>query len=572
MDDSLGGSVVQSGKTPKQLDIQDPVEFTPITFPVLGYVNDIRFKHGIKFEEYGRFHKYCSKKLYVLRRQLRPSLSKTHRYIHEEFPQSIDDIRYLEILVVRSERLWSHGMDLKSKFQAASTTNTRGKQYYTRKFRKAYRVSMLLEDYCKKFGNNDTYNNAKIYRNYMEGMIQFEQEKFEEAHRCLSAYLTVLEQKSRYAQDPLDSEGYRSQISQINSIIKLCTFHLKIVGKTVLPRQAMQNDDSNADLITIRTLKDGDLALYCRGSFVQIESHLLLQRLLEALNSFDKLLISDKVIANLSSSNDILESIKSEITNKISKEMILNDYEEIMGQFTDCHNDVGSEIMTYINNQEQLRKLEVSILLLKFLLELEKLVVLEILSLNELGSCDTTSSFPNCNEGIRYANMLKQQVSSLIGNTHLGSNFLVPNEIVRSVNALLLGIYNFRQNSLNEGMALIHWIRKRPNMVDEIHQDKSNRILWRTLFLFKALQKTFFVVSNKFYKRSLVIFARNKSDKKTSGEGEYELMSVFNLEKNFVNCKPLLFDLAFINYNPPELATSTAFVKGMRNMFASLWS
>eukprot|EP00375_Theileria_parva_P001822 XP_764497.1 hypothetical protein [Theileria parva strain Muguga] len=341
-----------------------------LNFPVLEYINEIRFKRGIKLEEYGRFRKYCSRKLHKLRKQLRTVPGKSNKYVHEVFPEVLSDNRfvYLEILTLRCERSWSYGMDLKSKCEASTPKNNRGRHYYMRKFRKAYLTSSLLQDYCKKFADNNTISASKLYHSFFEGVLRYEQGNYEEAHSCLTSYSSVVEQKIRTTSGLPSCEWYNSQLIHLSVIIKMCTFHMKVMGKPISTPTLNQKEDSNAELIQVKKTQENYFVVQCKGVDIPLHSQLLPQKILDALNSIDKLSITDSLFTDLCDSTDIPKLVREHISSKYTKEALLKNYEEVTVLLNDCVDDVCSELMVRFKlshliqlntaGQEYLRKLE----------------------------------------------------------------------------------------------------------------------------------------------------------------------------------------------------------------------
>lgn len=135
---------------------------------------------------------------------------------------------------------------------------------------------------------------------------------------------------------------------------------------------------------------------------------------------------------------------------------------------------------------------------MKSLLQVEKHVILEMLCLFDLSYTrmfvdpypflDNQTPLPDSTEGVRYANMLKQQLANLVDDKNFGSVFLAPKEIVRTINAILLSIYCFQREEFNEGMSLINWANSRSLMDINLPKKQKNRLLWRCLISFKTLQ------------------------------------------------------------------------------------
>lgn len=547
-----------------------------LTFTVLDYVNDIRFKHGIRSEEYGRFHSYCSKRLTILRKQLRLTTIKSNKYVREEFPDVITDTRYLEILALMAERSWAYGMLLKSQCETSHTSGPNARHRYVKRFNRALKIAFRMEGLCQQFAEVNSANNARVYRSLMEGIVHLEHKRFQDAFTCLSAYANVMDQRKRFHQDTMAiSEAYASQFSQVNAMIKLCSFHLHAIGSTPAVKPVMRDEDQNAELVSIVPNADGNLEVYCRGSPLQISSQFLLRQLLDAINSTEKLIISDDVLSILLGSSNIGEAIRKEPVEMLELDTLFSSYEEVMMRITECTDTIHSEMMSSIYDQEPFRRLEDIVMLIRTLLEMEKCAIMEIMALYNLyhskdfGEGDVT--LPDCGEAVRYANMLKQQLATVMKDPKIASMFVMQLEATKTVNGMLLGMHKLANGEEDDGMALINWAHMRQGQGDD-HSTKSvTRLIWRNRVCFQIMQKAGQLCSARYYKRSVAIYARKKLASGPENEDKIDALKIFGMEKRLLPCKPIIFDLAYIHNSPPEITENKTIIGGMRNMIASFW-
>lgn len=550
---------------------------TPRTsFSVLDYVNAIRFKHGIKSEEYGRFHAYCSKRLGILRKQLRPFAIKSNKYVKEEFPEVINDARYFEILALRSERAWSHGMLLKSQCETSQTSGSNARHHYVKRFEKARKIAVQMEELCQKFAEVNSINNARVYKSLMEGIVHFENKRYQEAFTCLSAYANVMDQRKRINQDNKAlAEAYASQLGQVNAIIKLCSFHMRVSGTKSTTRPVARDEDQNAELLSIVAEADGHLTLYCRGAPLEISSQFLLQQLLDMINSLGRLIVSDETLSVLLDKEHIGDAIKTDLMGKVTKESLIASYEDVMVLIGECTDTIHSEMMSSIYDQEPFRRLEDAVMFIKNFLEMEKCAIMEIMTLYNLFLSKEQFygdvALPDCGEAIRFAQMLKQQLAIVMKDNKIASLLVMPLEVTKTVNGLLFGMHKIACEEYDDGMALVNWAYARQRKSVGRPEKHLTRLIWRLVVCFQILHRAGYLCSQRYYKRSVAIFARKKFIKDVEATGKPDVCKIFGLEKTLLPCKPIIFDLAYIHNQPPDLSQKTTIIGGVRSMFSSLW-
>ncbi|CDR97417.1 SIGNAL RECOGNITION PARTICLE 68 KDA PROTEIN, putative [Babesia bigemina] len=550
-----------------------------LDFAVLDYVNNTRFKHGIRSDEYGRYHAYCSKRLRILRRQGRTAPIKPNKYVKDEIDEENVDARSLEILTLTAERCWSHAMELKSRCESSQSAGPTERHHYVKRFERAFKTASRLEALCHKFGDTNSINNARVYRNFMEGNVHFEHGRFAEAYASLSSYANVMEQRKRSHQDDrVLQEAYASQLSNVNAAIKLCSFHMRAAGVTAAAKQPAREDDPNAELIAIVPDDSGNLAVYCRGSHVNVTSQFLLQQLLDAINATQKLVVTEDVLTRLVNAADVDAALKGELFDAFGTDALLSSYEEIMMPISEVIDAIHSEMMSSIDNQEPLRQVEGVVAYVKTLLEMEKCALVQVMTLHtmfhEHGKVDKNSGLPDCGEALRFTHMLKQHIATLMGDSKMGQIFLMPQEVTKTVNGLLLGMHKLATGEHNDGMALMNWANNRLQQQIEHPKKQQTLLIWRTLVCFQLLHNTARLCAARFYKRTVAIYARHTlqlADKEDDGEAPLDFAAVFGLEKRPLPAKPILLDLAYIHYQPPQMGKKTSFIGNVKSMFNSFW-
>ncbi|GBE58572.1 signal recognition particle 68 kDa protein [Babesia ovata] len=561
-------------------------------FAVLDYVNSIRFKHGIRSDDYGRYHAYCSKRLRILRRQGRKTLIKPNKYVKDEIDEENVNARSLEILTLTAERCWSHAMELKSQCESSQTSGPTERHHYVKRFERAFKTASRLEALCHKFGDMNSINNARVYRNFMEGNVHFEHKRFADAYASLSSYANVMEQRKRSHQDDrVLQEAYASQLSNVNAVIKLCSFHMRASGVTSTAKQPAREDDPNAELISIVSDDSGNLAVYCRGSHVNVTSQFLLQQLMDAINATQKLVVTEEVLTRLVNAGDVDAALKAELIDAFGTEALLSSYEDIMMPISEVIDAIHSEMMSSMDNQEALRQVEGEyqsqlpktqcsagvVTYVKTLLEMEKCALVQVMTLHtifhENGTVDKNSGLPDCGEALRFAHMLKQHITTLMGDSKMGQIFRMPQEVTKTVNGLLLGMHKLAAGEHNDGMALMNWANTRLQQHIEHPKKQQTLLIWRTLVCFQLLQKTAQLCAARFYKRTVAIYARHvlQLNDKDKGDETLDYMAIFGMEKRLLPSRPILLDLAYIHHQPPQVGKKKSFIGNVKSMFNSFW-
>ncbi|EDO08506.1 signal recognition particle subunit SRP68 [Babesia bovis T2Bo] len=556
-------------------EVDDLGSSVTLNFTVLDYINEIRFKHGMRIEEYSRYHGYCSKRLCNLRRQLRMGPIRSNKYVRLEFPETVSDVRYLEILALCAERSWAYGMVLKSQCEASHTPRPNLRHRSLKRFDKALTMSTLLEAACQSFAEANSVNNARVYRSFMEGVVHFERKRYTEAFASLSLYANVMDQRHRNKQDRITAEGYSSQLNQVNAMIKMCSFHIRSAGVKFGGKPVLHQEDDDAELLSVVSDPDGNLNLYCRGALMEIQSPFLFEQIHDVISAFDKLVITDTVLSNLNASTNLDNDIHSELVVKFPSDALLASYEEISTLVSECVDTVHSEMMSSMESQDLLRRIEGVLHIIKTLLEMEKCILMGIIALHAVYRQNKSSSgcryLPDCGEPLRFAHILKQHLGTLMNESNLQSTFHIALEATRSVNGMLMGIYKLYTGEYADGMSLLKWSMTRLERGIKQVDHSNTRLVNRCMLLFQIFHRTGLLCIRKYYKRCVAIYMRHKLGENPDIVDTMGVDKVFDLTKRMLPCKPILFDLAHIHNNPPTIGSKSGIIGGVKNIIRSFW-
>ncbi|KAK2196309.1 bifunctional Signal recognition particle subunit SRP68/Signal recognition particle subunit SRP68 [Babesia duncani] len=531
--------------------------------PVLDFINEKRQRHGIKTEEYGRYHKYCSKRLGILRKQLRPANIKMYKYSKEPYPTLVTDVRHFEILLFLVERCWAHAMYLKLKYEHSSCSNKHGHRYFIRKFLRAWQLSRRLLKACEDFGNCNTCNNAKIYENYIHGVYQLECGDFQGAHSNLTTFASILNQKQRSS----TSNDYTLQLSHLNSLIKYCTIHLRAKGGQItLQSHSMdiEPSESNLNLLVLERTSDGNLTAHYNGQNLQIESQILLDQIHKVLGQVDRLIPTKEHLAIA------LQAEIHKLLGSVDLESILELYDEILIGFSTAMDSIQHEQMAQAQEQMQLQRLHYAVATLRHYVEIEKQTLVLLHFLFRVSSNDSAQA-PNCAEGLRHARILKQQLSSLSKDPACSSTLQIPIEIAKMANALIVGIgyLGCGVKQYPKALALISWSHSRDFLQLDINPLDPSLVRWRCLAMFNLLRLVTSVLSSRMHKRAMALFARSTMEPSIALNPEQDMLTRMGVVHQALPCKSLVFDLGFMEHGPPSLTTGA--LRGVKDMFASFF-
>ncbi|KAN0040038.1 hypothetical protein ACTA71_011922 [Dictyostelium dimigraforme] len=195
---------------------------------VLNFSQTSQIQFGLRLQDYKKYRQYCSKRIQRLRSQLRKQYGKKNYVnkivIGEETEKQINDARYLQIALLKSERAWSYAMDLKAQFE--KDNDSRIGFHMNRRFGKASRNSTQLYEICKLVADQYTIIEAHAYSSWMASSLSLVKLDFKKALEEINISKTIYEKLSEQG-DHSQKELYQKRIEETEPIIRFCLYNLK---------------------------------------------------------------------------------------------------------------------------------------------------------------------------------------------------------------------------------------------------------------------------------------------------------------------------------------------------------
>lgn len=114
-------------------------------------------QNGLRHNDYGRYHQYCCRRMFRLRKglQFTQSARQNKKYVYAEKPVTTELVqqnpKYLQILIFKCESAWAYGMQMKQhataltggkagatgESMAQRTNPSRLRVHYLKRFRSA---------------------------------------------------------------------------------------------------------------------------------------------------------------------------------------------------------------------------------------------------------------------------------------------------------------------------------------------------------------------------------------------------------------------------------------------------
>ncbi|CCF75495.2 signal recognition particle subunit SRP68 [Babesia microti strain RI] len=565
-----------------------------LNYPLLNHMCILRFRHGLKDEEYSCYKNYATKRMFKLRKQLNLKNSTSHgsnksKYQQITMPEAINDVRYLTIVLLQAERSWIYAMLLKTDYASKSYTKHTDKHRYLKRFKKSNVFARTLVSLCQNFGNEDTQTHSMIYQTYINSIVEFEKGNYVISKKGFWIFKTHLEQIRRSGVDDEMNNALKLQIDNLQKLLRTCGFHthgeIKQLSTAEIFSQNMEQSCENDFKFHISD--DGAIKVSFKQKILPINSQGILSQLNEVIQaSTTNTILPDSILSTVSNDSfgfEILDYIKSTTTDTLLKH-----YQEVVDQLSDSIDSIRREsLMCDIGLQDSYNKLEVWPNEVMKFIQIEKNLLLILKSLNELINRITKSKIPTCGEGIRFASIIKQELTVfLIGDyTKWKDNFLIPNEIIRNVNALCLSLDYANNDKFPECISLLEWVNGRDHFLINVQKVSHSLAIWRLLVLFNILQNISKSLTNRIYLRMLSIYSIKQmeandigiinfvnntisEDSKNKNGINYD---VFDIGKTLMPINPILIDAARSKLEVPQFALISNANKGIRGILSSFW-
>eukprot|EP01125_Pyxidicula_operculata_P001558 TRINITY_DN11410_c0_g1_i1.p1 TRINITY_DN11410_c0_g1~~TRINITY_DN11410_c0_g1_i1.p1 ORF type:complete len:568 (-),score=148.50 TRINITY_DN11410_c0_g1_i1:91-1794(-) len=311
----------------------------PASLEVLKTIRKAQLTNGLRHGDYARYKSYCTRRI----QRIRKSLKFLHgsRYHKKEIdPQNVTDPRFLELVLMMSERAWSHAMQLKD-----DTENYRAKFHAFRRLGKAAKHASLLMALANKLADDRTKLECDSYSSFLTGSVLLEDEKWAEACKNFIRAKTVYEELAKVG-TPEQQELYLERVGDIEPTIRYCQFSLTQAGQnheSVVKMMSEADRDSGHSLDLLKGKIDNVLADIRKKEA---------QTMNEVVWKTEKIPIRNETLRlAILSANDV--SYELDQVSSADVEQKLQIYDKLFIQYNDAIKAVTNEITTLKSSKKQ---------------------------------------------------------------------------------------------------------------------------------------------------------------------------------------------------------------------------
>ncbi|CRG93795.1 conserved Plasmodium protein, unknown function [Plasmodium gallinaceum] len=410
-------------------------------------------------------------------------------------------------------------------------------------------------------------------------------------------------------------EMYDYFLSVINSYERICVYNIKKanIGNS---NDKLEEDDFTDDINTISEHNNGtiykklDIQLLDNITIINVKN--IQFQLQEHNNNIIKIksiiddiktVIEDEIITALNVDHnlkDISKNAKSifNFLNDYDINFIINNYGNIFSKYFDCLSIVHDELIKSTNENNKLSNkdklmdkiwntLENYFLSEKLYIDIERTLLVLMKNLFHIYNHDDSKNFtfrnkktfgeiidsmPLLHEGIRYADILKQNTDELknIENNDIFINIL---QIIKNVKSLCLAFYYALTNKNAEAHVLFDLIKTRNYIYIKINNiEIPNKSLLRVAILFNRLQDLVSLMNEKYYFRHLSIYALQVKNKSIINKNLFYVdNSLFQPKMKEISLSPLQIDMIDMCRDSPLINQVNQKPSGFRGLFRSFW-
>ncbi|XP_068119844.1 signal recognition particle subunit SRP68 [Hyperolius riggenbachi] len=190
---------------------------------ILQIIKESQQQHGMRHGDFQRYRGYCSRRLRRLRKTLGFKMGNRHKFTGKKVTvEMLSDNRYLLLILIDAERAWSYAMQLKME----ANTEPRKRFHLLSRLRKAVKHAEELERLCDSDRvDAKTKLEAQAYCAYLNGMLHFEQQHWDEAMKAFNKCKTIYE-KLASALPEEQAVLYNQRVEEISPNIRYCAYNI----------------------------------------------------------------------------------------------------------------------------------------------------------------------------------------------------------------------------------------------------------------------------------------------------------------------------------------------------------
>jgi signal recognition particle subunit SRP68 len=219
-------------------------------------VKSAQNQNGLRHNDYGRYHKYCIRKIYRVKKSLRftstsggagGANSKKQQFVKRVVTaeDAKRNPKHLHLLVFKSEANWAYAMQMRQIISGGATAASQAKAatdqdlhrmanrnpnrlkfHAIKRLQKAYQTAQQFLAVARE--SLDAYSQVEVeaYVAQISAQYQMDIKDYKSAFDNLLKSKIIYEKISQY-KDTLEAIIYKEKIGQLDTLIRLCSFNLK---------------------------------------------------------------------------------------------------------------------------------------------------------------------------------------------------------------------------------------------------------------------------------------------------------------------------------------------------------
>ena len=223
------------------------------------FTRNLQSQNGLRHSDYHRYRRFCTRKLHRLRSSLKIPNGR-HRFKKAVFPETIDSVRFLQILVLQAERAWAHGITLKSEYSMGEAKAPgRIRHRYMRKYFRAARASKEAKHLAERFCDEQTVLEASAYHLWLLALALTENGQYEEALTAITECASNYDELVKQSLDvilPGSSKAFRHRITDLEPIERVCKYKLRLTQPVITERMDETSPKSGDDFESVYEMSD----------------------------------------------------------------------------------------------------------------------------------------------------------------------------------------------------------------------------------------------------------------------------------------------------------------------------
>ncbi|KAI9917726.1 hypothetical protein PsorP6_012356 [Peronosclerospora sorghi] len=208
-----------------------------LSIPILETVKAAQLQNGLRHRDFQRYRQYCSRRLRRIRKSVKFTHGKGKQFINKKVDiETATENRLLYLPLYNAERAWGYAMQLKEddnleKSENGEDANSRIKFHFNGRLRKAAYWSQQLAAICAVRADARTSLEAEAYAAYMSGNLAFHREEHVAALEKFGTARRIYADLSQVGTSS-QKELFLRSAGELQPFIRFCEHRLALQGRS----------------------------------------------------------------------------------------------------------------------------------------------------------------------------------------------------------------------------------------------------------------------------------------------------------------------------------------------------